>query len=283
MKYIIIDLEWNGNISGRTRQYFNELIEIGAVRLDEKLNQTDTFQALIKPVHHKRLTGRVRGLTHLTNTDIRGGISFAEVFNGFCDWVGEGDNCFMSWGTGDLLVLLENLDYYKMRGKLAVMKSFCDAQAVCMDALGCGNAHQPSVSAVAEAAGVSLGEMGLHRALDDSIITARCLKALMTPEMLERRRAHADENFFRRLAFKPRYICNPQSGHIKASALNHDCPNCGGRLARTGDFFIRSKSICAEYTCAACHKEYIIKDRFRLMFEGVEHRVSISEKKNDKE
>ena len=73
MDYIILDLEWNGNISGRTKKYFNELIEIGAVRLNSELNVTDKFQTFIKPFHHRKITGRVKALTSLTSENLSGG------------------------------------------------------------------------------------------------------------------------------------------------------------------------------------------------------------------
>ena len=52
MNYIVFDLEWNQNPDGRrhpdSRLPF-EIIEIGAVRLNEKLEITGTFQQLIRP------------------------------------------------------------------------------------------------------------------------------------------------------------------------------------------------------------------------------------------
>ena len=56
MNYIVFDLEWNQNPDGRrhpdSRLPF-EIIEIGAVKLNEKREIVDTFQCLIKPkVYH---------------------------------------------------------------------------------------------------------------------------------------------------------------------------------------------------------------------------------------
>ena len=52
MNYIVFDLEWNQNPDGRkhpdSRLPF-EIIEIGAVKLNEKREIIDTFQCLIKP------------------------------------------------------------------------------------------------------------------------------------------------------------------------------------------------------------------------------------------
>lgn len=50
MQYIVMDLEWNGGYSRKAHGYFNEIIEVGAVRLDESLQVTDRFHAAIRPV-----------------------------------------------------------------------------------------------------------------------------------------------------------------------------------------------------------------------------------------
>ena len=38
MNIVILDLEWNGAYSRRLHGFINEIIEFGAVKLDEKLN-----------------------------------------------------------------------------------------------------------------------------------------------------------------------------------------------------------------------------------------------------
>lgn len=43
----------------------NEIIEIGAVMLDERLQIVDTFKQLILPKVPKRLTGRFKDLSHI--------------------------------------------------------------------------------------------------------------------------------------------------------------------------------------------------------------------------
>ena len=49
MSYVILDLEWNGSYSKVLHKFVNEIIEIGAVKLDENLKVIDTFKQLIKP------------------------------------------------------------------------------------------------------------------------------------------------------------------------------------------------------------------------------------------
>ena len=63
MQYIILDLEWNTAFDKRRKEFVNEIIEFGAVKLDEHLEEVDTFSSFVKPVIEKKLTSRVRKLT----------------------------------------------------------------------------------------------------------------------------------------------------------------------------------------------------------------------------
>lgn len=49
MDYVIFDLEWNNAYDYKEKKGVNEIIEIGAVRLDKDLNISDTFTQLVKP------------------------------------------------------------------------------------------------------------------------------------------------------------------------------------------------------------------------------------------
>jgi len=54
---IVIDLEWNQPLAGRTHipGFYGEIIQIGAAKIDENCNVTDTFSIVIKPVHYKKI------------------------------------------------------------------------------------------------------------------------------------------------------------------------------------------------------------------------------------
>ena len=49
MNFVILDLEWNGTYSRRIKSFINEIIEFGAVKVDEQLHIIDTFEALVRP------------------------------------------------------------------------------------------------------------------------------------------------------------------------------------------------------------------------------------------
>ena len=49
LKYIIFDLEWDNFYNYKTKNSINEIIEIGAVKLNDRLEIVATYKQLIKP------------------------------------------------------------------------------------------------------------------------------------------------------------------------------------------------------------------------------------------
>ena len=109
MTPIIIDLEWNQPLKGRSRlaDLPNEIIQIGAAKIDIDANVLDTFSVTIKPVYYKKLNKDVSELTLLTDADLEKGVSFAEAMDSFRAWCGE-DFVFISWSPSDGIELRKN-------------------------------------------------------------------------------------------------------------------------------------------------------------------------------
>lgn len=111
MQYIVADLEWNGAFSKKAHGYFNEIIEIGAVKLDSQLQPAGRFHAMIKPVVSRKLSDIVTDLTSITEEELENGVTFSQAVSQLRRWMGE-DTVFLTWSTTDLLVLMENCRYF---------------------------------------------------------------------------------------------------------------------------------------------------------------------------
>ena len=48
MQYVVIDLEWNNAYSKKTAGFINEIIEIGAVKVDENFDTVDSFSCIVR-------------------------------------------------------------------------------------------------------------------------------------------------------------------------------------------------------------------------------------------
>ncbi len=277
MKYIIIDLEWNGTFSGKLGHYFNEIIEIGAVALDEKLNITSEFSALVSPKYNKKLSGRVKRLTHITNNEVSHGMDFLKVYDQFSRWVGDEDNCIMSFGTGDILVILENLEVYGKGKTIPFMKKYCDLQMLCQMEMEVESGQQLGLSAMAEKLGIEFGDKDMHRALDDSIVSAQCLAKAFKEQNYRQLVKTADSEFYRWLTFKTVSICDLSNPLLKASMFMVNCPECGVILKRTTAVVQKSRSFTSQYTCGLCGRKYTGKHYIKLKYEGVVNRSTLTE------
>lgn len=128
MQYIVMDLEWNNVYSIKRGGFMNEVIEIGAVRLDEQLCEIDAFSHLIKSQIGKRLRGHVRELTHLTNEDLQSGEPFTQTMAQFRKWVGNGPVTVLTWGDTDIRVLIENFKLLNGLETLPFLTYYADLQ-----------------------------------------------------------------------------------------------------------------------------------------------------------
>ena len=116
MNYIVLDMEWNqpwpGSPSSKKVLPVNirgEIIQIGAVRINEGQFVEDECQFMIKSEYYRHLNGRVSKLTGIKEAKLREeGVSFPEAIELFRRWCGE-DIVFLTWGFDDIGILRENL------------------------------------------------------------------------------------------------------------------------------------------------------------------------------
>lgn len=115
--YVVMDLELNCSnnryISEKNGVKLpNEIIEIGAVKLDEGLNEIDRFCCYIKPSVYTKMNSEVRKLTDITTDMIHDGIPFEEAINDFLNWC-EGSS-FITWSENDIIMIEDNMLYHGM-------------------------------------------------------------------------------------------------------------------------------------------------------------------------
>ncbi len=122
MSYIVLDMEWNqpwpGSPSSKKvlpAAIRGEIIQIGAVRLDEQGCPGDEFQAMVSPKFYRHLNRRVSKLTGIKETRLREeGVPFPEAVQRFRDWCGE-EPVFLTWGFDDIGILRENLQLFHLK------------------------------------------------------------------------------------------------------------------------------------------------------------------------
>ncbi|MEO1257779.1 MAG: 3'-5' exonuclease [Bacteroidota bacterium] len=100
MKYIILDLEATCWEKGGKR---NEIIEIGALCIDEEKNTLGEFSEFVRPICHPFLSDFCTQLTTITQADVDRAERFPIVIDNFQNWIHEFDEDYFlcSWGKYD--------------------------------------------------------------------------------------------------------------------------------------------------------------------------------------
>ena len=178
MNYIVLDLEWNQSNTGKepeAGQIPFEIIDIGAVKLDDGRKPVGEYNQLIRPaIYHQmhRVTG---DLIHLQMKDLKKGRPFEEAVREFLSWCGE-DFIFCTWGPLDLFELQRNMHYYHMTPLSATPVKFLDVQK--LFAIACEDSKQRrSLEYAIDFLNLEK-DIPFHRALSDASYAARILSIL---------------------------------------------------------------------------------------------------------
>lgn len=174
--YIVLDLEWNQSPSGKARENAKipfEILEIGAVKLNESLEEVDTFREIIKPRVYHELHFKIAEVTSLSIDELRSkGKPFHEAVRRFLEWCGR-DFIFCTWGSMDLTELQRNMKYYKVENTLKKPLLFYDIQKL-HSLLYEEGKNKKALDTVVRELGLA-SDSPFHRALDDACYTAKVM------------------------------------------------------------------------------------------------------------
>ena len=116
MKYIVLDLEWNQSNTGTEPEVESlpfEIIEIGAIKLNDDCSIISEFSELVKPAVYHEMHRFTSKLIHMQIQELERGKPFAEVADRFLEWCGE-EYLFCTWGGSDLTELQRNMKFHNM-------------------------------------------------------------------------------------------------------------------------------------------------------------------------
>ena len=271
MNYIILDLEWNNTYCKKKKGFINEIIEIGAVKLDENLHQVDTFSLFIKAQLGKKLHTRVKELTNITNADINSGTPFSKAMSLFRKWSSGEDNVILTWGDTDIRVLIDNFRYFNGITFIPFLKNYANLQKYVMAFMNISKAEQIGLSTAAEKLGLNFDNYSLHRAIDDSLLTADIFKKIFNEKMFSSYTLKCDSAFYSKLTFKPKIITDINSPLIDKTKMKCLCDVCGAPCEKISDWKVLNQSFRAVFQCKNCKR----KMRFTIRFKEYYDRVDI--------
>jgi len=279
MQYVLMDLEWNGSYSKRAHGYFNEIIEIGATKLDENLNKVDSFHFIIKPVVSKKITHIVTDLTGIEADTLKDGGTFEEAMAALKEFVPK-NAAVLTWSNTDLLVLVENCRFFFKRERIPFLHAYADAQAYCQPRIApdIPSGQQMGLAKAGEALGISTEGLEAHRAVDDSELTARIFAATFDAPSFEQFVKRADEDFYKRLLYKPHFISHAGNPLVKPEYLTFECPACGAALKAQSKWRYSGRMLCADFPCK-CGKKYVGRVQIKVLYDDVAVRRRLTEAK----
>lgn len=188
MNYIVFDTEFNQpqpklfnpNIKFKPNRISPfEIIEIGAVKVNENLEIVDTFQSFIDPVIYKRLSPIVSRKTKITKKDLKKGENFAKVMKAFMKWIGD-EYILCTWSDNDIREMKRNCNYHQIDSTW--LDNYYDIQLHCTKILGLPKHHAIGLRNALQSFQIE-EDAAFHRAIDDAVYTAKVFIKVFSQEM----------------------------------------------------------------------------------------------------
>ncbi len=270
MQYIIMDLEWNQPLSYQSRVYREvgdrlifEMIQIGAVKLDERMAIADSVSIRIQPTHYIRIHPRIKRMTGLGVEELADAPHFADAMRQFEAWCGD-DYTLLTWGCDDISVLQQNMDFY---GYEAHLPPICDIQRLFSDVHHLK--ERAGLKLAMEMTGVQPDEnRAFHNAVHDAYYTALVFATCPDP------------NAVLNYPQKPKQLIH--TGHASREKLNGlefdtleealasdaarkpRCPVCSKPAILEGDFVPQCADKYISLAKCRVHGSLLVRLRFRV-------------------
>ena len=275
MNLIVFDLEWNMGNAPKTFNYHGaeltlrgEIIQIGAVRVDENGDVLDTFEMTLRPRIFRKLHWRIAEVTGLSQGDLEAGVPIAEGLRRFQEWAGP-DAEFAEWGLDDVPVLKQNLFLYNMDESWP--SRWYDLQQIFLKNFPRGEGEGLTLESVVDRLGIPKEEP-FHNALDDALYTTKVCRKLPLAEGLATYPTEEELLKEALLGAEP----NPAARDIRLfmNRMEHDdyrnvselteaaCPECSAPLTPDEVWLKRGNTgYYTRCTCPYCGAWYL---RFKL-------------------
>lgn len=275
MNLIVFDLEWNIGYQPRTFHYHGEeltlrgeIIQIGAVRIDENARVLDTFEMTLKPRIFRKLQHHIAKVTGLSQGDLDAGVPIREGLRSFMDWAGP-DAEFGEWGLDDVPVLKQNLFICGLDERWP--RHWYDLQRVFLEEFPRKEGEGMTLESVVDRLGIPKEEP-FHNALDDALYTVRVCGRLSSFRDALNAYPREDELLQEALFTDPDaryYDFKAFFGRLQHDDYKNDpelcsaeCPVCGAPL-KVDDIWLKrgNTGYYTEADCPACGPWFL---RFKL-------------------
>lgn len=269
MEYIVFDVEYNSpgkigkiNIISDEECPF-EIIEIGAVKLNENLKIVDTFRIYVRLSINKLINPLVIRKTKIKLDDLKYGFDFTEAYKNFKKWCG--DNVTLcSWSNNDIIEMKRNCNYHNL--EFDISDKYLDIQKLYMEAHGLEN--QISLKNATSNYDIQI-EKDLHRALHDSMYTAILLAKTYNNELVAKNTINPNNIHFKHV----KYICDISNNDVDRRKIHNRCPVCN-KFARRKTQWIkgRDRNVFSLGECSSCKNKIITNANIKQKINKVDQK-----------
>ncbi len=214
--HIVLDLEMNPvakeykNAYGILKQ---EIIEIGAVKLNEYLEIVDTFDCFVKPEFNYQVTPYINKLTGIKSSSAMNAELFETALKNFETWIGDGSDIRLySWSDNDLIQLKTECEFKEIPFP-ENMKRWLDFQKVFPRLMNISNRRKHlALNEAIKYFDIEVDSKKAHNALYDAVITSKLLVPFLNGE------------------YKQQVKCVYDFTHLSDESINTLGNTCGGAL-----------------------------------------------------
>ena len=225
----------------------NEIIEIGAVKLDAHMQPCEELKVFIKPSVIPVINPKILDITKIDIRDLENGVHFIEGLNKLRDMVSDGD-IICSWAKDDIAEIIRNANHY-CYNDLSWINNYLDIQEYVTKILGFRKSL--SLKNALKALKIKVNEDSLHDALNDSIYTAHVFKNVYNARAIKR---YIIEDVYKMPALE---VTSLEGIELNYDKINQICPKCQKKIEIDYPFSVVGWRFICLGTCTKCNSRIL--------------------------
>ena len=151
-----------------------EIIQIGAVKMNEDLEVISTFNNFVKPSLYKEIHPFIEELTSITTEIVDDKSLFPKVYNDFINFIGNEDFIMCVWGLDDIKQLMRNITFHNLNIHKNIRK-YIDIQNLASKEFKMPKGNRLGLKTAVEFWNIPT-ETNFHNALNDAVYTAQVFR-----------------------------------------------------------------------------------------------------------
>lgn len=179
MNYIVFDLEFNQTSPINPKLPF-EIIQIGAIKLDENFNIISTLDSLVRPIVYLEINPYVENMTGIQSTSLENSMGFKEVAKKLLELFDE-DSILCIWGLSDMKEIHRNFIFHNLNTAL-IPNRYINIQRHASKYFKYSKGISVGLNAAVELLNLPM-EDRFHDAFNDAKYTCEILKKLYSKDI----------------------------------------------------------------------------------------------------